>query len=156
MTCIRFVYGMNNREHVDNTNLRELNWLNITDRVRFFKMSHLFRIRHKLAPKYLLLNFKFVCDTHTHFTRGSSYNFHLSRDLSLSPNGSSFSAVSQWNAVPNSLKSIDNFRVFKFKLKQYFLAQYGRFYFFLLDGFLRNYDLRIFTGHFYYLLWIYC
>ena len=122
---VRFIYGMNNREHVDNSNLLELLWLNIPDRVKFFKMSHLFRIRHKLAPKYLLPNFKFVSDAHTHFTRGSSYNFHLSRALSLSQNAFSYTAISQWNALPNSLKSIDDFRVFKYKLKQYLLAQYG-------------------------------
>ena len=34
---VRFVYGINNREHVDNSNLRELNWLNFPVRVRFFQ-----------------------------------------------------------------------------------------------------------------------
>ena len=110
-----------------NKNLRSLAWLNIPDRVRFFRMSHLFRIRHKLAPRYLLPNFKSISDTHTHNTRGSSYNFCLSRDLSLSPKGFSFIAIKQWNELPNSLKSIENFRVFKRKLKQFLLNQYDWF-----------------------------
>ena len=122
---VRFVNGMDNRAHVDSGNLRELLWLNIPDRVKFFKMSHLFRIRHKLAPKYLLPNFRFVSDAHSHFTRGSSFNFYLSRDLSLSPSGFSFTAIKQWNELPNSLKSIENFQVFKRKLKEFMLGQYG-------------------------------
>ena len=126
-TVVRFIHGMDFRGHVDNKNLRNLSWLNIPDRVRFFRMSHLFRIRHNLAPKYLLPNFKSLSVVHTHNTRGSSHNFHLSRDLSLSPNGFSFIAIKQWNELPNSLKSIDNFRVFKRRLKQFLLDQYDWF-----------------------------
>ena len=97
----------------------------ITSVARDYRCWPCFLIRHKLASKYLLPNSKCVSDAHNHFTRGSSCNFHLSRNLSLSPNGFSFTAISPWNALSNSLKSIDNFRVFKYKLKQYLLAQYG-------------------------------
>ena len=122
---LRFVNGLDNRSHVDNKNLQDLLWLNVPDRVRFFRISHLFRIWHKIAPKYLLPNFKSISNAHTHNTRGSSYNFHLSRELSVSPNGFSFTAIEQWNQLPNSLKSIDNLKVLKTKLQQFLLAQYG-------------------------------
>ena len=121
---VRFVYGMDFRGHVDNKNFRDLSWLKIPDRVKFFRLSHIFRIRHKLAPSYLLPNFKSISEAHTHNTRGSSYNFHISRELSLSPNSFSFSAIKHWNELPSSLKSIDDFRVFKRKLKQFLLDQY--------------------------------
>ena len=80
---VRFVFSMDNRAHVDNRNLRELTWLSVPDRVKFFRMAHLFRIRHKLAPAYLLPNFKLVSAAHSYNTRGSTHNFHISRDLSL-------------------------------------------------------------------------
>ena len=121
---VRFVYGMDFRGHVDNKNFRDLSWLKIPDRVKFFRLSHIFRIRHKLAPSYLLPNFKSISEAHTHNMRGSSYNFHISRELSLSPNSFSFSAIKHWNELPSSLKSIDDFRVFKRKLKQFLLNQY--------------------------------
>ena len=121
---VRFVNGMDYRGHVDNRSLKDLSWLNIPDRVKSFKMSHLFRIRRKIAPAYLLPNFKFVSDAHSYNTRGSSHNFHLSRQLSLSPNSFSFTAIRQWNELPNSLKAIDSFQVFKQKLKQFLLNQY--------------------------------
>ena len=94
---------------MDNKNFRDLSWLSLPDRVMSFRMSHLFRIRHKLAPVYLLPNFKSVSDAHTHNTRGSNFNFHMSRELSLSPNGFAFTAIKQWNALPNDLKSITDF-----------------------------------------------
>ena len=121
---VRFVNGFDCRGHVDNINLRDLSWLNIPDRVKFFRMSHLFRIRHKLAPTYLLPNFKSISAAHTHNTRGSAYNFHLSRELSLSPTSFSFIAIKQWNELPNDIKGITAFRVFKRRLKQYLLEQY--------------------------------
>ena len=121
---VRFVCGMDYRGHVDNKNLRDLTWLNIPDRVRLFRMSHLFRIRHKLAPKYLLSNFTSVSDAHNHNTRGSSHNFYMPKQLSLSPTSFSFTSIKQWNELPSSLKSIDNFRVFKRKLKQFLFDQY--------------------------------
>ena len=121
---IRFIYGLDNRAHVDSKNLRDLSWLSIPDRVKFFRMSHLFRIRHKLAPGYLLHNFKSISDAHTHNTRGSSFNYVLSRELSLSPTSFSFLAIKQWNELPNDIKSISEFRVFKRKLKEFFISQY--------------------------------
>ena len=33
---VRFIHGLDNRAHVDTKNLRDLSWLSIADRVRFF------------------------------------------------------------------------------------------------------------------------
>ena len=121
---VRFIYGLDNRAHIDFKNLRDLSWLSITDRVRFFRMTHIFRIRHKLAPSYLLPNFRSVSEAHTHNTRGSGFNFVLSRELSLSPTSFAFLAIKQWNELPSSLKSIAEYRVFKRKLKEFFISQY--------------------------------
>ena len=119
---IRFIYGMDFRGHVDGKHLRDLSWLSISDRVKFFRMSHLFRIRHNLAPTYLLPNFRAISTVHSHNTRGSNHNFQLSRELSLSPSSFAFTAIKQWNGLPNNLKDIHEFRVFK--QKQFLIAQY--------------------------------
>ena len=132
---VRFIHGLDNRAHVDTKNLRDLSWLSIADRVRFFRMSHIFRIRHRLAPSYLLHNFKAISDAHTHNTRGSNFNYVLSRELSLSPTSFSFLAIKQWNELPNDIKSISEFRVFKRKLKEFFISQYDLTDMFLPDGF---------------------
>ena len=121
---VRFVYNMDSRGHVDNKNLRVMNWLNIPDRVHFFQMMHLFRIRNKLAPRYLLPNFTAVSASHSHNTRGSEYNFSISRELSLSQSSFAFSAIKYWNGLPNSIKCIESFQVFRRKLKQFLFEQY--------------------------------
>ena len=121
---VRFINGLDNRAHVDNSDLKELSWLTVSDRVKFFQMTHLFRIWNKLAPKYLLPNFTAVSAAHSHNTRGSSFNFSLSRELSLSRNSFSFTAIKNWNSLPNDVKCIDQLRVFKRELKQFYISQY--------------------------------
>ena len=54
---VQFVQGMDIRDHVGAMDLRHLSWLSIPDRVSFFKLIHLFKIRHGLAPRYLMINF---------------------------------------------------------------------------------------------------
>ena len=119
---------MDPRDHVDLKNLRDLSWLSIPDRVTYFKMMHLFRVRNKLAPSYLLPNFRFISEIHSHNTRGSSCNLQLSGDLASSPNGFAFTSIKLWNNLPNSLKSLNEFRVFKRRLKLYLISQYEWFY----------------------------
>ena len=87
-------------------------------------------------------------NAHTHDTRRSSYNFHLSRELSVSPNGFSFTAIKQWNQLPNSLKSIDNQKIFKTKLQQFLLAQYGWFYCVIIWRILLGIDISILHDNF--------
>ena len=77
---------------------------------------------------YLLPNFKFISEIHSHITQGSSCNFQLSRDLASSPNGFAFTSIKLWNNLPNSLKSLNEFRVFKRRLKLYLISQYEWFY----------------------------
>ena len=95
---------------------------------QYCHFSHLFRIRNNLAPSYLLPNFTSISAVHSHNTRGSEFNFTLSRDLSQSQNGFAFTAIKHWNSLPNSIKSITEFRVFKRKLKEFLLSQYKWFY----------------------------
>ena len=121
---VRFINGMDNRAHVDKRNFREFSWLAIPDRVTFFKMSHLFRIRHNLAPKYLLPNFTALSQVHGHNTRGSAYNFQLTRDLSKCPTSFIFTSIKQWNGLPGHIKSITDFKVFKRKLREFLISQY--------------------------------
>ena len=54
----RFIFGLDNRAHIGNTELQSLNWLLVIDRVNYFKLVHLFKIRTGSAPRYLISDFK--------------------------------------------------------------------------------------------------
>ena len=121
----RFVYGLDNRGHIGDKELLSLSWLTIPDRVAFFKLVHIFKIRHNLAPRYLMPNFASISSTHSHFTRGSSHNYHVSKDIAQSPNSFAFTAIKAWNNLPDRIKEIDSIVVFKKKLKEFLFSSYN-------------------------------
>ena len=94
------------------------------DRVMYFRMIHLFRIRHDLAPGYLKSNFTLLNQSHSYSTRGSGHNFHLSKEISRSPTAFTFLAIKQWNSLPNLIKESSSLVVFKKKLKDFLISSY--------------------------------
>ena len=121
---VRFVYGLDPRAHVGNAELSRLAWLAVPDRVTFFCLAHLFKIKHKTAPGYLNNDFTPVSSVHSHNTRASSQNFQLSRDLALSQNSFAFLAAKEWNKLPHDIKSLTDLRLFKKRLKLHLFSQY--------------------------------
>ena len=122
---VRYIFSMHHMSHVDTRNLRDLSWLSMTDRVRYFKLCHVFRIKAGTAPEYMGQNFKPSSAVHGHFTRGSSsYNFFLSKGVADAPTSFSFTAIKEWNNLPPYLKEIASESVFKRKLKEHFLSEY--------------------------------
>ena len=121
---VRFIHDFDWRHHIDGRNLRELSWLSVSDRVSYFKMIHLFKIRLGHAPPYLSSSFVSLVRTHSYRTRGSESNYHVSKDIALSPTTFAYSAVKTWNSLPIQLKRLDSLPNFKKKLKEYFISKY--------------------------------
>ena len=122
---VRFVFGYDSRHHVGPPDLLSLTWLSISDRVNYFQLIHLFKIKHGLGPRYLRSNIVSVSDTHSYRTRGSRSNFHVSKALSSCPSAFAFSCVKQWNSLPQRIKIIDSLPVFKRELRQFMISSYG-------------------------------
>ena len=121
---VRFIEGMDMRAHVDTRNLFSLSWLSVPDRVAYFQMIHLFKIRNDLAPSYLRSNFTRLDGFHSYGTRGSDANYHISREISMAPDSFVFTAIRCWNSLPVALKSIASLNHFKRKLREHFLSGY--------------------------------
>ena len=82
---VRYIFSMHPRDHVGTEHLLKLSWLRVSDRVRYFKLCHVFSIRNGLAPGYLSLNFVPVSTRHNHHTRGSQMNYAISKRFSNAP-----------------------------------------------------------------------
>ena len=119
---VRYVYGWDPRRHVGTATLRELGWLTVPDRVRFFALLHVFRIRKGTAPLYLQRGFTKVSEVHSHWTRSNAHNYHISREDM--PGSFAYFGKVQWNALPDSLKALERLDLFKAKLKQYLMRDY--------------------------------
>ena len=96
-------------------------WLRFIDRVSFFKLCHLFKVKEGLAPTYLSRDFLRTRDVHSYSTRGSELNFNADSDK-FPPNTFHYTAIRDWNGLPDYLKRLRNINIFKRKLKRYFLS----------------------------------
>ena len=121
---VRFVYGMDARGHVGTEKFRDLSWLVFKDRVIYFKLCHVFKIRCGMAPTYLCDRFHTVSNTHSHNTRGSLSDFHVSKNVAACATGFSYTAISEWNGLPYDLKQCRSFSAFRSKLKQHLASSY--------------------------------
>ena len=118
----RFVLGVGPRVHIGSVTLRDLGWLTVADRVRYFSLLHVFRVRKGSGPSYLRKGFVMIADVHNHRTRASSTGYHVSGG---DVDGSfGFFGKKEWNALPDRLKNLDNINAFKVKLKEYFFDSY--------------------------------
>ena len=124
---VRFVYSMHPRSHIDQQHFRQIGWLAIRDRVRYFRLVHVHKIKNGLAPDYLTGAFTAVKEVHQHFTRGSVSDFHISSPCvsSLSQKSFGYVAVKEWNSLPLDLKQIRSVTTFKSRLRSYLLSQYN-------------------------------
>ena len=120
----RFVFSLENHAHIGSLELGSLKWLTIPDRVNYFKLVLLFKIRTGSAPRYLISDFKLVSDFHGHVTRASRFNYQIPMSLAIAPTTFSFKAIKQWNALPTFLKEPMSLPSLKRKLKEYLLSRY--------------------------------
>ena len=99
---VRFIYSLDYRSHVGMSFFRELGWLSVEDRAKYFRLLHVFRINAGTAPEYLMNGFSRVRQIHRHNTRGSATNFCVPKTNSteILRRGFLYSAVTDWNALP--------------------------------------------------------
>ena len=123
---IRFIFNLDFRSHIDSVHLKTLGWLSVLDRVRYFKLLHVFRVFSKTAPDYMMENFKRVDDVHKYGTRGSNTNFFVPKigNTEVLKKSFFFSGISDWNSLPNDIKTMQNEKAFKSRLKAHMSASY--------------------------------
>ena len=121
---IRFIFSLDARAHVGTEKLRELSWLSIWDRVSYFKLGHVFKVKKGTAPNYLSSKFALVSESHAHNTRGSIHNYVVTSQQAKAQTGFCFSAIKEWNSLPDEIKGAGSLFIFRKKLKQHFMSRY--------------------------------
>ena len=118
----RFVLGVGPRAHIGQGTLKGLGWLTIKDRVRYFALLHVFRVKNGCGPGYLRRGFVPIRDIHDHKTRGSCVGFHISANDVVGT--FEYFGKKEWNEIPERLKTLKNINAFKTGLKESFLESY--------------------------------
>ena len=124
---VRYIFNFDVRSHIDSSHFRQLGWLKIEDRVRFFKLVHAFRIHKGLAPQYVCDFFTRSSSVHSYNTRGSQTDYFISRDdtrASFMINSFTYTAKLEWNRLPPELKKLSKLEVFKTKTRAHLFESY--------------------------------
>ena len=112
---IRFILQLDNRAHIGNQELEKAGFLKVNDRVKQLKLGHVFKIKKKTCPYYLATNFQNLNDDENRIvTRAKANNFYKPR---ICTETFAYSAINDWNSLPNNIKAIKSEDKFKDSLK---------------------------------------
>ena len=123
---IRFINCSGPRTHVGYNELSKAGILEVNQRSKQLVLHHVHKIFHARSNHYIRSNFYPVTEVHNYYTRNSQFNFKLPERLGSIGNSFHYFAIKHWNSLPNDLKGIPNFLLFKRKLKEYLLHESQR------------------------------
>ena len=111
--------NLDSRAHIGNQELETAGFLQVPDRVKQLKLGHVFRIKNKICPHYLSTNFQLLNENENRIrTRAKANNFYKPR---MCINTFTYSAIHDWNSLPNNVKAMKNEKMFKESLKKIIL-----------------------------------
>jgi hypothetical protein len=116
---IRFILNVGPRTHIGQKDLSSLNFMNVNDRVTFLKLCHVHKIFYENGAPYLRENFLKLSNVHHHRTRGSHFNFIVPKIKSSASSTFYFTAIREWNVLPDNIRCITNFLTFKSAIRKF-------------------------------------
>ena len=118
-----FVLRAEPRTHITHI-LAKMSWtmlvcLSSWDRVVQLKINHVLKFFHNLSPDYMKMYFTRVSSVHRYSSRGSPFNFIFPRSRGQTRFTFYNTAIHRWNSLPNEIKDIHDFKLFKKLIKKH-------------------------------------
>ena len=110
---VRYILNYNHREHVGQLELNSLNFLSVRDRVAQLLLNHVYSICELTSPVYLYEGFCQLSDIHGFQTRSSANNYFVSQVEGVETETFYYTAIKDWNCLPNEVKNISNYNRFQ-------------------------------------------
>lgn len=118
---IRFILNKCPFYHINAKDFQDLGILNVKNRAKQLRLNHVFKIIHSQGPPYLTDKFTKVSQVHTHNTRSSQHNFYMHKCTTSNAGSFYINGIHDWAEVPNTIKSITVYGIFKKSIKDYLL-----------------------------------
>ena len=113
---VRYILDLPPRSHIGQTQLNVLGLLNISDRVQFIRLSHVFKILNMASPLYLKGNFNRIF--HAVNTRASAHNLFVPQLQGIASKTFFYNGIKDWNRLSSDIKSTSSLLPFKTKVRQ--------------------------------------
>ncbi|KAL4240342.1 hypothetical protein ACF0H5_001132 [Mactra antiquata] len=118
---IRFIKGYTPRTSISFQDYVDLNMLNVNNRVKQMRLSHIHRVYYNKCPSYLKNNFERREDNMQYNTRSSSFNFNVPNVNNVSKQTFYYHGILDWNSLPEEIKAVKNAQKYKLMVKKYLL-----------------------------------
>ena len=118
---IRFILDLPHRKRITVDEFEKLGFLNICNRVKQLRFNHVFNIFHNKCPEYLKQGYTRTFDTRN--TRSSAFNFFVPSIKGIESSTFFFNGIKNWNALPDTIKSIIEKGKFKFEIKRHLMSE---------------------------------
>jgi hypothetical protein len=123
--CIRFVLNLDPRTHLDVTHFNRLNWLPVQKRVDSITLSHVFKIKHNIAPEYLNEHFIPADSVHSYSTRFRETGcYSIPKVKGFGMKSFSYNGCKLWNTLPTSVKNINKLADFKLAVRKHMYTEF--------------------------------
>ncbi len=120
---VRFINNMSYREHIGPSEINNIGWLTVENRIEQLKLNHVHKIINEKAPPYMLNNFKRTNQLHCHRTRNSAFSFIVPRVNSNAYNSFYYTSIKSWNSLPAKLQSMTCYNSFKKNVKLFIVSR---------------------------------
>ncbi len=117
---VRFILELAPRTHLTVDYIKELNLLRASDIAKQLRLNNAQKNFYHQAPGYLQENFVKTRNRLQH-TRSSQWNFNVPNVKGIESNTFYFTAIKDWNSLPNNLKNCENIHTYKKGVKRYLL-----------------------------------
>ena len=102
--------------------LKELNWLNISKKITYDTLLTMFKFMHQIYPSYLQ-HFPTVNEVVNSNTRQHDMLYVPKCRTNMGSNSLVIKGPKLWNSLPSQIKSINNIKTFKTKIKDILLSR---------------------------------
>lgn len=116
--AIRIILKVNHYARISDM-LDCLQFMNINQRMIYHNLLFIFKMVHKMLPKYMCDKITFVSDIHNYNTRNANNIFVLTAKKSRTLNSLFYKGLILYNSLPAHLKDINNVNIFKRNISNY-------------------------------------
>ena len=118
---IRFIDKLGPRSHVGATEIVQKGWLNVENRVKQLKLSHMFKILSGACPDYMKENVVRTSARHRYATRSSAGSLVVPRVGGPGSRTFIVTATKLWNELPHNIQDSESLPIFKSNVKKFLL-----------------------------------
>ena len=119
---VRYILGYGSRHHLYSEDFRNVNYLNVPNRVDYLTLNMMYKIFNNTAPSYMC-NFQLIENVHNYRTRYSDMAYVVPKVKTQGSRTFKYNGAKLWNEIPRHIRLSQTKDIFKENCKKYLLSK---------------------------------